>query len=79
MGRGATRTDQEHSHLANLFANRDDGQDTFGNLGALRYGQTQAGQLAAQKTGLGANNPFHAVQQQQQQQGQNREQPFFSI
>ncbi|OJA07757.1 hypothetical protein AZE42_02998 [Rhizopogon vesiculosus] len=77
MGRGATRTDQEHSHLANLFANRDDGQDTFGNLGALRYGQTQAGQLAAQKTGMGANNPFHAVQQQQQ--GQNREQPFFSI
>jgi epsin len=76
-GRGATRADQEHSHLANLFANRDDGQDTFGNLGALRYGQTQAGQLAAQKTGFGANNPFHATQQQQQ--GQNREQPFFSI
>ena len=25
-------------HLADLFANRDDGMDTFGNLGNLRYG-----------------------------------------
>jgi hypothetical protein len=25
------------AHLADLFANRDDGQDTFGNIGALRY------------------------------------------
>lgn len=74
---GPSRADQEHSHLANLFANRDDGQDTFGNVGALRYGHTQAGLLAAQKTGLGTkNNPF---QLQQQQQGQNAEQPFFSI
>lgn len=31
-----TRQD-ENSHLASLFANRDDGQDTFGNVGALRY------------------------------------------
>lgn len=73
---GPSRADQEHSHLASLFANRDDGQDTFGNVGALRYGQTQAGLLAAQKTGFGTkNNPF----QLQQQQGQNAEQPFFSI
>ena len=36
--RGPTRTDQEHAHLANLFANRaDDGVDTFGNVGQLRY------------------------------------------
>jgi len=76
-GRGATRADQEHAHLANLFANRDDGQDTFGNVGMLRYGQTPAGHLAAQKTGIGANNPFQSMQRQQQ--GQNREQPFFSI
>ncbi|KAG1838293.1 hypothetical protein DFJ58DRAFT_814486 [Suillus subalutaceus] len=72
---GPSRADQEHSHLASLFANRDDGQDTFGNVGALRYGHTQAGLLAAQKTGFGTqNNPFHL---QQQQQGQNAEQPFF--
>jgi hypothetical protein len=36
--RGPTRTDQEHAHLANLFAARDgDGVDTFGNIGTLRY------------------------------------------
>ena len=77
-GRGQTRTDQEHAHLASLFANRDDGQDTFGNVGAMRYGQTQAGLVAAQKTGISTNNPF-ALQQQQQQQTQNPEQPFFSL
>lgn len=32
-----TRADEEHAHLANLFANRDDGQDTFGNIGQMRY------------------------------------------
>lgn len=32
------RDDGEHAHLANLLANREDGQDTFGNIGALRYG-----------------------------------------
>lgn len=31
------RSDGEHSHLASLLANRDDGQDTFGNTGLLRY------------------------------------------
>ncbi|KAI0076686.1 ENTH-domain-containing protein, partial [Panus rudis PR-1116 ss-1] len=36
-GRGPTRADQEHAHLASLFANRDDGIDTFGNFGPLRY------------------------------------------
>jgi hypothetical protein len=36
--RSQTRADQEHSHLASLFAARDgDGVDTFGNVGALRY------------------------------------------
>jgi epsin len=36
--RNQTRADQEHAHLANLFAARDgDGVDTFGNVGALRY------------------------------------------
>ncbi|KIJ67318.1 hypothetical protein HYDPIDRAFT_108035 [Hydnomerulius pinastri MD-312] len=74
-GRGQTRADQEHAHLANLFANRDDGQDTFGNVGMLRYGQTDHGRIAVQKTGVGANNPF--AQQQQQQHG--GEQPFFSL
>ncbi|KAH7886750.1 hypothetical protein F5I97DRAFT_1807100 [Phlebopus sp. FC_14] len=73
-GRGQSRADKEHAHLANIFANREDGQDTFGNVGALRYGHTQAGRMAAQQTGLGANNPFG-----QQQSSQNSEQPFFSI
>ena len=34
--KGPTRADQEHSHLANLLANADDGVDTFGNYGQLR-------------------------------------------
>jgi epsin len=75
-GRGTMRADEEHAHLANLFASRDDGQDTFGNVGTMRYGQTQAGRVAAQKTGVSTNNPFGF---QQQQQAQNAEQPFFSI
>jgi epsin len=29
---------ENEAHLAALFANRDDGQDTFGNIGALRCG-----------------------------------------
>ncbi|KAF8130563.1 hypothetical protein EV363DRAFT_1399071 [Boletus edulis] len=74
-GNAQTRADQEHAHLANLFANRDDGQDTFGNVGTLRYGQTPAGRVAGQKTGTSTNNPFA----HQQQQTQNAEQPFFSI
>ena len=82
--RAAVRSDAEHAHLANLFANRDDGQDTFGNVGMLRYGQTDAGRLVATKTGGGSNNPF-AMQQQQQQQHyqqqhqQSSDQPFFSL
>ena len=31
-----TKADQDHAHLASLFASRDDGQDTFGNIGPLR-------------------------------------------
>ena len=31
-----TRSDDEHSKLANLLANREDGIDTFGNWGNLR-------------------------------------------
>lgn len=34
--RGPTKADLTHSSLANALANRDDGQDTFGNIGALR-------------------------------------------
>ncbi|KAI0059167.1 ENTH-domain-containing protein [Artomyces pyxidatus] len=80
--RGPTRADQEHAQLAGLFAApREDGLDTFGNIGALRYGHTDAGRLVAQKTGAAPqsnHNPF-AAQQQQQQQQQQSEQPFFSI
>lgn len=32
-----TELNANEAHLASLFANRDDGQDTFGNIGALRY------------------------------------------
>jgi len=77
--RSQTRADHEHAHLANLFAARDgDGVDTFGNVGALRFGQTEYGKLAAQKTGAVPQNNFNPFAQQQQQQ-QNNEQPFFSI
>ncbi|KAG6916629.1 hypothetical protein DXG01_006125 [Tephrocybe rancida] len=63
----------ENEQLASLFANRDDGTDTFGNFGALRYGHTDAGRMVTQKSG----NPF--AQQQQQQQAQSAERPFFDI
>ncbi|KAJ7143282.1 epsin domain-containing protein [Mycena crocata] len=68
--------DGDNQKLASLFANRDDGQDTFGNTGAMRYGHTQAGRalLAAQPTGGVANNPFA-----RQQQTQQNEQPFFNV
>ncbi|OCH86916.1 ENTH-domain-containing protein [Obba rivulosa] len=72
-----TRVDQEHSHLASLFANRtDDGVDTFGNFGQLRYGQHTGRFVGQQQTGApqSSYNPFA-----QQQQQQNAEQPFFSI
>jgi hypothetical protein len=36
--RRQTHTDQDHAHLASLFAAHDgEGVDTFGNVGALRY------------------------------------------
>ncbi|KAI0338127.1 ENTH-domain-containing protein [Trametopsis cervina] len=73
--RGPTRADQEHAHLASLFANRDDGVDTFGNYGQLRYGP-QGGHLISQQTGAAKTNPFAQQQRQQQQSG---DQPFFSI
>ncbi|KAH9849173.1 hypothetical protein C2E23DRAFT_737901 [Lenzites betulinus] len=68
-----TRADEEHAKLAGLFANREDGVDTFGNFGNLRYGQQAGKFVSSQQTG---HNPF-ALQQQQQQQ--TAEQPFFSI
>jgi len=66
----------ENEQLAQLFADREGGQDTFGNVGALRYGYTDAGRnvlLQQQPTGA-AHNPFA----KQQQQAQN-ERPFFDI
>ncbi|KAL1742512.1 hypothetical protein HDZ31DRAFT_43068 [Schizophyllum fasciatum] len=75
--------ENENERLANLFANRDDGQDTFGNIGSLRcvrdsvglYGNAAGRNLVAQQTGV-SHNPFAMQQQQQQQQA---EQPFFSV
>ncbi|KIO25109.1 hypothetical protein M407DRAFT_15295 [Tulasnella calospora MUT 4182] len=63
-------TSDAHSRLDNLFANRDDGQDTFGNIGNLRYGQAAGKTLATQPTG--SHNPFA-------RQTAPSEQPFFSI
>ncbi|KAG8900510.1 hypothetical protein FRC00_012525 [Tulasnella sp. 408] len=63
-------TNEAHSRLDNLFANRDDGQDTFGNVGNLRYGQAAGKTLATQPTG--SHNPFA-------RQTATSEQPFFSI
>ncbi|EIM80614.1 ENTH-domain-containing protein [Stereum hirsutum FP-91666 SS1] len=81
--RGPRKADQEHAHLANLFAAREDGVDTFGNYGQLRYGGTDAGRLVTQKTGAPTGgssfNPFAQQQQQQQHQQQGSDQPFFSI
>ncbi|CAE6477805.1 unnamed protein product [Rhizoctonia solani] len=63
--------DGANSHLANLLANREDGMDTFGNMGQLRFGHGQTAQrLATQQTG---HNPFGQPQQQQ------NEQPFFTV
>ena len=86
--RGPSKADQDHAQLANLFAQRtDDGMDTFGNVGALRYGGQAGKTLVAQQTGA-THNPFYQQQQQQLQQqqqqqqqygGQSSDQPFFSI
>ncbi|KIM44017.1 hypothetical protein M413DRAFT_68137 [Hebeloma cylindrosporum] len=74
----AVKTRDDNEALASLFENREGGQDTFGNVGALRYGYTDAGKtLVASQTGS-SHNPF-AVQQQQQQQQQHNERPFFDI
>ena len=35
--KGPTQADKDHAHLASLIANADDGIDTFGNYGQLRY------------------------------------------
>ncbi|PPQ90335.1 hypothetical protein CVT25_007737 [Psilocybe cyanescens] len=68
------KRDNENEALAALFADREGGQDTFGNTGALRYGYTEAGRsVMVQKTG---HNPFA---QQQQQQQNSAERPFFDI
>ncbi|KAI0035980.1 hypothetical protein K488DRAFT_82591 [Vararia minispora EC-137] len=42
-----TRADGEHSHLASLYAGKNigDGVDTFGNIGQLRFGATDAGKI----------------------------------
>lgn len=50
--RSLSRQDDRHAHLAGLYAGRgDDGVDTFGNTGLLRFGPTDTGRVAAAKTG----------------------------
>ncbi|KAL1743190.1 hypothetical protein HDZ31DRAFT_41492 [Schizophyllum fasciatum] len=69
--------DAENERLAFLLANRDDGQDTFGNTGLLRYAQGAGLQLIAQQHN--SHNPFAKPQQQPQQQQTSNDQPFFNI
>lgn len=85
----------ENQQLATLFANRDDGQDTFGNVGALRcvLGLVSVttffltrfhryGHGAGRALGvqpIGTSPGHNPFAQQQQPQQQNSEQPFFSI
>ncbi|KAF8995545.1 hypothetical protein BDQ17DRAFT_1285025 [Cyathus striatus] len=66
---------ENEARLESIFANVDEGQDTFGNMGALRYGQAAGKVLPFQNTGAKQHNPFA----QQQQQQQSNEQPFFNI
>lgn len=60
-----------------LAANREDGLDTFGNVGSLRVPAHYSGAQPLISHQTGANNPFGAArfqqqhQQQQQGQGQN--------
>ncbi|RSH88772.1 hypothetical protein EHS25_003000 [Saitozyma podzolica] len=76
------KDDGDHAGLAALLARgREDGLDTFGNVGALRIpvGSAfhQSNRMAVQQTGaggFGANNPFGQPQQQKQ-----ADQPFFSV
>lgn len=93
--RGATKTDQEHAHLASLFANRDDGIDSFGNFGQLRSvcsmilatsctfltPLSRYGQQAGRFIGqtTGNTNTHNPFAHQQQQQQGGADQPFFSI
>ncbi|KAK2465015.1 hypothetical protein APHAL10511_003091 [Amanita phalloides] len=71
--RTGRETTEHEQHLANLFANRDDGQDTFGNIGTLRYGHTDAGRtIVSHRTGASSLNPFAQKQQ-------DSERPFFDI
>lgn len=63
------KDDGKYSHLASLLGNRDDGVDTFGNVGALRYGRHAPG----------GTNPFNRQQQQQPQQQQQNQQPLFEL
>ncbi|KIY43182.1 ENTH-domain-containing protein [Fistulina hepatica ATCC 64428] len=73
--------ENENEQLAGLLANREDGQDTFGNIGLLRsvlfhshwYGQGAGRGLVAQNE----HNPF--ATQQQRQQATGIDQPFFSV
>lgn len=57
-------------HSLTSLHSSDDGQDTFGNVGNLRFGHTYTGQLATQQTG---HNPFA------KKPPQSNDQPFFSI
>jgi len=68
----ASRSDEQHARLASLFANRtDDGVDTFGNVGQLRFVSTEAGRIVAQKTGAPNHNPFLQQNQQSQSNDEN--------
>jgi epsin len=83
----------ENQQLASLFANREGGQDTFGNIGVLRsvicpflLPRTRINKLFFYRYGAGTASRLmqgqptgHNPFAMQQQQQQQAEQPFFSI
>lgn len=85
-GSFSVKTKDTNPELAALFANREGGLDTFGNVGSLRvpvgsgfHDSNRTGYVQSHATGT---NPFARQQQQQQQQqqgGAGNEQPFFQI
>ena len=88
------KKEEENESLAALFADREGGQDTFGNIGTLRFivllfkylcsnflfSLYRYGYTDAGKTILATKTgSSHNPFAQQQQQQQNNDKPFFDI
>ncbi|SCV68312.1 BQ2448_433 [Microbotryum intermedium] len=78
------KDDGKHAELAKVLAGgREDGLDTFGNVGNMRipvgaqFATRTGGTVQAQPTGLARPNPFNISKNPTQ--NQQKEQPFFTI